>query len=117
MNIDDIAKLISDFEKEFQGVYIMNPEALKKVQIAHNTMTQLVKKFGGHISEVSFEPQDIHARFCITLNSLDVFNNEKTELLKILTWASVLAIEPIDSNKFTLEFNIPNLWVICPESK
>lgn len=116
MNIDDIAKLISDFEKEFNGVYIINPDVLKKVHTAHGIMARLVNRFGGHIDEMIFEPREIHARFCVTLNSLDVITSEKAELMMILSWSSVLAIEPINSNEFTMEFNIPNLWVMCPES-
>ena len=110
MHIDDIAKLVSDFENEFNGVYIVDPEALKKVKVAHKVMAGLVKKFGGKINTMSVEPKEIHARFCVTLNYLDVVGKEKQQLMKILSWSPVLAIEPITAKTFTLEFNIPYLW-------
>lgn len=110
MHIDDIAKLVSDFENEFNGVYIINPEALKKVKVAHKVMTGLVKRFGGKIDTMSVEPKELHARFCVTLNYLDVTGQERQQLMNVLSWSPVLTIEPISSKTFTLEFNIPNLW-------
>lgn len=110
MNIDDIARLVSEFENKFEGVYIIDPEALKKVKAAHSVMTELVKKFGGRINTVSVDPKEIHARFCVTLNYLDVIAQEKQKLMKVLSWSPVLAIEPISKTTFTFEFNIPYLW-------
>lgn len=110
MNIDDVARVVYEFENKFEGIYIIDPEALKKVKAAQSVIAELVKKFGGRINRVSVEPKEIHARFCVTLNYLDVITQEKQKLMKVLSWSPVLAIEPISKTAFTLEFNIPYLW-------
>lgn len=105
-------KKLSEYESQCSGVYILNPSGLAKAKSAATIVRNIVDTMGGSFT-VNTKPENMCAEFTLTLPYLEVNGDDWANLQRIFEMASVVAIEPIDADRFTLVFNIPFLWVRC----
>lgn len=111
-NFIDFLKELSEYESQCSGVYMLNPSGLAKTEEAASVVNIIIETMGGSY-RVNTEPKNLCAEFVLTLPYLEVNGDDWANLQKIFAMASVVAIEPIDGQHFSLIFNIPFLWVRC----
>ena len=108
----DFLKKLSEYESQCSGVYVLNPSGLANTKYAIAIVHNIVGTMGGSYT-VNMQPENLCAEFTLTLQYLEVNGGDWANLQRVFELASVVAIEPIDADRFTLVFNIPFLWVRC----
>ena len=108
----DFLKKLSEYESQCSGVYVLNPSGLANTKYAIAIVRNIVGTMGGSYI-VNMQPENLCAEFALTLPYLEVNGGDWANLQGVFELASVVAIEPVDADRFTLVFNIPFLWVRC----